>query len=190
MTAITGIQILDNGSNLKILTDGSPRFILKNQIREVEVVRDTIIKIDIGQGALYNVFIDQALVTSPTSTDVNDLRDQIIAMLQTTVATGLATAVNQTEEINQIKNLQQMVSGLTDKTSSLDSKLFFQPALIDESNANFVFEGYAVPGQKTSDPVWAIRKITNAKGVLSYQWAGGNKNFANIWDNRKTLVFN
>src|SRR5579872_867072 len=103
-------EITNNGSSLKIVTDGSPRFILKNQIREVEVVRDTIIKIDIGQGALYNVFIDQTTVDAPVSKDVNDLRDQIIAMLQTTSAAGLATQDLQTAEINQISALQQTVS--------------------------------------------------------------------------------
>jgi hypothetical protein len=182
-------EITNNGSSLKILLDGSPRFILKNQIKEVEVVRDTIIKIDIGQGALYNVFIDQADVTNPASTSVDDLRDQIIAMLQTSVAAGLATQELQTAEINQIKALQTSVSGLNDKVTSLDNKLFYQPALIDESNANYVFEGYATPGQKTSDPVWAILKVANIKGVLSYQWASGNKNFDKIWDNRKTLIY-
>jgi uncharacterized Fe-S cluster-containing MiaB family protein len=49
-------EISNNGASLKIVVDLAPRYILKNQIREVEVVRDTIIKIDIGQGALYNVF--------------------------------------------------------------------------------------------------------------------------------------
>lgn len=182
-------EITNNGSSLKIVTDGSPRYILKNQIKEVEVVRDTIIKIDIGQGALYNVFIDQATVTNPVSKTVDDLRDQIMAMLQCSVATGLATEANQTEEINQIKTLQASVSGLTEKVASLDNKLFYEPVLIDEGNGNGVYEGYAAPGLKTSEPVWAILKITNTKGVLSYQWAGGNKNFDKVWDNRKTLIY-
>ena len=182
-------EITNNGSSLKILTDGSPRFILKNQIKEVEVVRDTIIKIDIGQGTLYNVFIDQLDVTNPVSKDVDDLRDQIMAMLQGSATTGLATQELQTVGIAQIKTLQESVSGLNDKVNSLDNKLFYQPALVDESNANVLYEGYATPGLKTSDPVWAILKITNAKGVLSYQWAGGNKNFTSVWDNRKTLIY-
>lgn len=182
-------EILNNGASLKITSDGSPRFILKNQIREVEIVRDTIIKIDIGQGALYNVFIDQVEVTVPVSANVDDLRDQIMAMLQTSVTAGLATQELQNAEINQIKNLQESVTGLKDKITSLDNKLFYEPAIIDQSNANVVYEGFAAPGLKTSEPVWAILKVTNAKGVLSYKWSGGNKNFDKIWDNRKTLLY-
>jgi hypothetical protein len=183
-------EITNNGASLKIVVDAAaPRYIMKNQIKEIEVVRDTIIKIDIGQGALYNVFIDQAVVDSPASTSVDDLRDQIMGMLQTTAAVGLATQELQTAEINQLKTLQASVSGLNDKVTSLDNKLFYEPALIDESNANVVYEGYAAPGTKTSDPLWAVLMVTNKKGVLSYQWANGNKGFTNVWDNRKTLAF-
>lgn len=183
-------EITNNGASLKIVVDAAaPRYIMKNQIREIEVVRDTIIKIDIGQGALYNVFIDQATVDSPTSTSVDDLRDQIMAMLQNTGTAGAATESNQLNELGQLKTLQASVSSLTDKVTSLDNKLFYEPALVDESNPNVVYEGYATPGSKTSDPVWAILMVTNKKGMLSYQWANGNKGFTNIWDNRQKLMF-
>lgn len=141
-------EISNTGSSLKIVVDLAPRYILKNQIREVEVVRDTIIKIDIGQGALYNVFIDQADVDSPASTSVDDLREQIMAMLQSASTAGAATEANQLAEIDQIKTLQASVSGLNDKIVSLDNKMFYDPALVDESNANVVYEGYAAPGSK------------------------------------------
>lgn len=183
-------EISNNGASLKIVVDATaPRYIMKNQIKEVEVVRDTIIKIDIGQGALYNVFIDQSVVDSPASTSVDDLRDQIMAMLQSAGIAGAATEANQLNELGQLKTLQASVSSLTDKVTSLDNKMFYEPALVDESNANVVYEGYAAPGTKTSDPLWAVLMVTNKKGMLSYQWANGNKGFTNVWDNRQKLVF-
>jgi hypothetical protein len=174
-------QISDNGASIKIVSDDGSRTILKSQIREVDVVRDTIIKIDVGQGALYNVFVDQADVTVPTSTSVDDLSAQIIAMLQLSGA-GLATQQAQSVQIDQLKSIQVAVGALNDKD-------FYEPTLVDESNSGIVYKGYAVPGVKTSDPVWAVLKITNKKGLLSYQWAGGTKNFDKVWDNRKTLVY-
>ena len=93
------ITIENNGASLKITEDGATRFVLKNQIREVEVVRDTIIKLDIGQGALNNIFIDQASVTAPASTGVEDLRDQLMGFIQTSTSiVGFATEVNQNKE--------------------------------------------------------------------------------------------
>lgn len=181
-------EIVNNGASLKITADGAPRFIMKAQIREVEIVHDSIIKIDIGQGALNNVFLDQATVDVPTSTSVDDLRDQIMAMLQSSVA-GLATEQHQIEQIGQVNNLSQMVKDVQSKIGSVDSKLLPEPLLIDESNPNVVYKGYAAPGVKTSDAVWAIEKITFKKGVLSNQWAAGNKNFDKVWDGRVALIF-
>lgn len=180
--------IENNGASLKITEDGATRFVLKNQIREVEVVRDTIIKLDIGQGALNNIFVDQAIVTAPISTSVEDLRDQIMGMLQTSV-TGSATEVKQTEEIGELKNLQAVVGNLQAKVNSLDDKTFYQPSLVDESNANAVYNGFAIPGSKVDAPVWAIQKVTKVKGIVTYQWAAGTKTFDKVWNNRAALIY-
>ena len=153
--------IENNGASIKITENGASRFILKYQIREVEIVRDTIIKIDIGQGALNNIFVDQADVTVPATATVEVLRDLIMGMLQTNV-TGTATEAKQTEEINEIKTLQTVVGNLQAKVNSLDEKTFFQPKLVDESNANVVYNGFAVPGSAVDAAVWAIQKVTSA----------------------------
>lgn len=182
------VEIVNNSASLKIISDGSPRFVLKNQIREVEIVRDTIIKIDIGQGALYNVFVDQAEVTVPVSLNVADLRDKIMEMLQTSV-NGLATEQKQTEGNSEIVNIKNSVNDMKDKVNALNDKLFFEPKQIDEANANVVYKGFANLGAQNADAVWAIQKVTNNKNVLTYQWAGGNKNFDKVWDNRKALVY-
>ena len=152
--------IENNGASLKITEDGASRFVLKYQIREVEIVRDTIIKIDIGQGALNNIFVDQANVTAPVSATVEALRDLIMGMLQTNVG-GTATEAKQTEEIGEIKNLQAVVGNLQAKVNSLDDKTFFQPKLIDESNPKVVYNGFAIPGSAVDAPVWAIQKVTS-----------------------------
>jgi hypothetical protein len=180
--------IENNGASIKITEDGVSRYILKYQIREVEIVRDTIIKIDIGQGALNNIFVDQANVTVPASASVEDLRDQIMGLLQSNVA-GTATEAKQTEEIGEIKNLQAVVGNLQAKINSLDDKTFYQPSLVDESNPNAVYNGFALPGAKVDAPVWAIQKVTKVKGVLTYQWAAGTKTFDKIWNNRTALIY-
>lgn len=186
--AVTGITIENNGASIKITEDGVSRYILKYQIREVEIVRDTIIKIDIGQGALNNIFIDQASVTIPASASVEILRDLIMGMLQSNVA-GTATEAKQTEEIAAIANLQTAVSALQTKVNSIEDKTPYQPSLVDESNANAVYNGFALPGAKVTDPVWAIQKVTKVKGVLTYQWAAGTKAFDKIWNNRVALIY-
>ena len=175
--------IENNGASLKITEDGATRFVLKNQIREVEVVRDTIIKLDIGQGALNNIFIDQASVTAPASTGVEDLRDQLMGFIQTSTSiVGFATELNQNKELETLKSLQTTIN-------ALNEKMFIDPILIDESNPNVIYNGYALPGAKAAEPFWAIQKVTKVKGVLTYQWAAGNKTFDKIWNNRTALIY-
>lgn len=181
-------QIINNGSSLKIVTDNVPRLILKTQIKDVNVLRDTIIKIDIGQGTLNNVYVDQVDVKEPASASVDELRDKIIAMLSTNGA-GLATEQKQDSEIATIQDLKVQVSDLQTKVGSVDSKLFFEPTLVDENNPNTVYKGYALPGAKTSDPVWAIARVSSKNGIVSYKWAGGSKALDKIWDNRAALIY-
>lgn len=181
-------QIINNGASLKIVIDADSRFILKSQIKDVNVLRDSILKIDIGQGTLNNVYVDQAEVTVPASASVDELRDKIISMLEGNSA-GLATELKQDNEIATIQELKVQVSDLQSKVSSLDNKLFFEPILVDENNPNTVYKGYAIPGSKTDVAVWAIEKVTSKSGILSHKWAGGNKSFDKVWDNRAALIY-
>ncbi len=149
----------------------------------MEIVRDTIIKLDIGQGALNNIFVDQATVTAPTSISVEDLRDQIMAFIQTSTSiAGFATEVNQNKELETLKSLQTTIN-------ALNEKMFIDPILIDEGNPNVIYNGYALPGAKGAEAVWAIQKVTKVKGVLTYQWSAGNKTFDKIWNNRTALIY-
>jgi hypothetical protein len=74
-------QIINTGASLKIINDGVSKFVMKAQIREVDIVRDTIIRLDIGEGALYNVFVDQLTVTVPPSTGVEDYNLVLLQVL-------------------------------------------------------------------------------------------------------------
>lgn len=181
-------EIINNGASIKIISGTSTRYITKHEIREIGIVRDTIIKLDLGEGPLYNVFIDHADVTNPVTATVEELRDVINGMLQSGIS-GNATEQKQDVEISELQALNTSVSDLRGKVESLNDKLYYEPSLQDENNPSLIYRGFAVPGSRTSDPVWAIQKVTNNKGILSYQWADGNKSFDNIWDNRATLTY-
>ncbi len=182
-------QIENNGNSLKVTTDGNSRFIMKSQISEVEIAYGTIIKIDIGKGALNNVFIDQLEVTLPVSSDVTDLRDKIIGMLQASIGAGLATEIKQTEQTTELQAVKNAVTDIKDKIASVNDKLFFEPRICDETNANTIYRGYALTGIAGEAAGWAIQKTTNNRGVVSNQWADGNKNFDKVWNNRKALIY-
>jgi molybdopterin-binding protein len=182
------IEITNNGASLKIKNGTQVRNIMKSQIQEIVVVKTDTVKIDIGKGALYNVFIPFADVTIPAVANVDALRDAINEMLSSAQA-GIATEAKQIEEISKLDSLNTTVSQIHTSVNSLDSKVFFEPVLIDESNPNIIYKGFASPAAKVDDPVWAIQKVSNTGDVCSYQWADGNKNFDNVWNDRATLSY-
>ncbi len=180
------VTIENNGANLKVTENGLSRYIFKEQIREIEVVRGTIIRIDLGQGALRNLFVDQANVTTPVSSSVTDLRDQIIAMLEPAANNSNA---NEALELAALNGISTLVDGLKTKVDSLDNKIFYEPKIVDESDVNMVYNGYALPGALPEQAVWAIQKVSFRDGLYTYEWAGGNKNFDKKWSDRNLLSF-
>lgn len=51
----------------------------------------------------------------------------------------------------------------------------------------YTYVGYANPGSATSAAVWKVIRITDATGVTEF--ADGNCNFDNVYDDRATLSY-
>ncbi|MBI2968891.1 MAG: hypothetical protein HYY40_13910 [Bacteroidetes bacterium] len=164
----TGIEIINNGASLKIVTDGEARLILKRYIRGIGIIRPSVIKLDLGAGPLNNVFINHTEVIEPKTATPDELRDAINEMMNDCC-----------NKLNEIRG----------NVESINSKIFFEPLLVDEANPKAIYKGYAASGSKTADAVWAVQKISEDKSVMIYQWADGNKKFDKVWDNRKSLNY-
>ena len=182
-------EITNNGASIKINDTVSIRNIMKSQIIEIVIVKTNILKIDIGKGALYNVFIPYADVTIPNTANPEALKDVINTMLSATLVSGTATEEKQIAEIEKLNILNATTDTIKNAVNALDSKIFFEPVMVDESNPNLIYKGFASPAASTQNPIWAIQRISIANEVCSYQWADGNKNFDNVWSNRATLIY-
>jgi hypothetical protein len=60
---------------------------------------------------------------------------------------------------------------------------------IDEASATITYIGYAQDGSSIADAVWSIKRIDTSSGT-TIEWADGNNNFDNVWDNRAALTYN
>lgn len=190
---MAGYTIENINSKIRI-TDGggSVRNIFKSQIIDVRLIRTNVIKIDIGQGPLNNIFIYYLFVTSPVTGSPEALRDAIANMLDTSsnTTTGGATEANQLTEITKLSGISSAITGLSNAVQTLDDKLFYDPIRIDESGVETVYKGYCIdPTPKDTDPMWSIQRIVNSGGVLVYTWANGTRNFDCIWNNRETYGY-
>lgn len=183
--------ITDNGASLKLTIGTQIRNVTKSQIIEVTVIKTNIIKIDIGQGALHNIFIPYTDVTSPVTANAAALRDRINDFLAPSSggSVGSATEAKQDAEIAVLNTLNTSISTLKDLVTTIDAKIFYEPLMVDDGGAGVIYKGYALPGTAQELPQWAIQRIMKVGDVDVYTWADGNKNFDNIWINRETLSY-
>jgi hypothetical protein len=177
--------ITDNGASLKLTIGTQVRNITKSHIVEVSVIKTNIIKIDIGLGALNNIYIPYADVTNPVTANVEALRDAVLAFIPASssgTSSGLATEAKQNESLIILNALRTMASSIDGKTSG-------EPLLTDESGAGTVYKGFAVTGALPEDAVWAIQRVQRVSEVNIITWAGGLKDFTHIWNERETLTY-
>lgn len=176
-------EIYNDGASLRIVNSGNVILVSKLQIKTIDTIRDDVVRLDIGEGALKNIYLKTAEVSIPAGIgDSAQLRDAINAMLLSNVAGG-ATEVKQDTEITILNGI---LAALTDLKVIMNKTggCCKNPIRIDESTPNVIYNGFAVIGSVTSEAVWAIQRITREKNIIIYDWADGNELYDNTWDNR------
>ena len=73
--------------------------------------------------------------------------------------------------------------------AAISSSAITNKLLQVDSVGTTTYLGYADPGSLTTNPVWAIKRITETAGDASITWADGSASFDNIWDNRLALTY-
>lgn len=67
----------------------------------------------------------------------------------------------------------------------------FKTVRLDEASAEVMYIGLAAPGSLGSEAAWQIKRVTTSatSGETSIEWADGNTEFDNIWDDRDQLAY-
>lgn len=61
--------------------------------------------------------------------------------------------------------------------------------LCDDADPTTIYIGRAAPGSATSSAVWRIQRITISGTLTAMQYANGNPEYSNVWDNRSSLTY-
>jgi hypothetical protein len=172
--------IYDSGTCIKILLNANSFYINKAQIKTIDTIRNDTVRIDIGEGALKNVYVKLADVQYPQGlADAAAVRDYITGlMVQSALVKDPIFADFFTKLIEQIKS----VFSYTQSGGRI-------PLREDESQPYIIYKGYAAPNANTADAVWAIQKITRINDEIIYEWADGNDFYDNVWDNRFVVQY-
>lgn len=60
---------------------------------------------------------------------------------------------------------------------------------IDEVSTSVSYIGWAVPGTLDAAATWRIMRMTLTGTVTAIEWADGDEDFDNIWDDRASLTY-
>ncbi len=105
--------VYNDGACIKIVFEGGIIQVNKSQIKTIDTVRNDVVRIDIGAGAMKNIYIRLAEVQHPKNiNDVTALRNYINGLL---VQNDAATATTQTlilTELRGIKNVLQELKNM------------------------------------------------------------------------------
>lgn len=60
---------------------------------------------------------------------------------------------------------------------------------VDDASSTVTYVGEAQTGTGESVAAWRIKKLTTTGTVLAIQWADGNQQFDNIWNDRASILY-
>jgi hypothetical protein len=180
-------QIFNDGACIRIENGTKILLVAKEQIKTIDTIQTNIVRIDIGEGPLKNIFINYQDVTAPVVASANELRDLIKAMLVSDQYDGGdATEQGQLNILNKLTDISAILE--TIKLSEVDlSKV--EPSVIDESNPNMIYRGWHKGVGNPSGNEWAIQRIRREDDVNYYEWAWGAQNQVHVWNDRTQQYF-
>ena len=78
---------------------------------------------------------------------------------------------------------------LNKDNDSVTSQSFEEKKLIDEVSESLTYIGSAAPGTSTSLSAWKISRLQITGSITALEFADGNKQYDNVWDNRASLSY-
>lgn len=180
-------QIFNDGACIRIESGTKILLVTKEQVKTIDTIQNNIVRIDIGEGPLKNIFINYQDVTAPVVTSASELRDLIKGMLLSDQYDG-GDATEQ-GQVNILDKLTDIAATLqTIKLTEVDlSKM--EPSLVDESNPNVIYRGWHSATGNPAEMEWALQKISRIDDTVHYEWAWGTQKQIHIWNDRASQLY-
>jgi hypothetical protein len=180
-------QIFNDGAVIRIENGTKTLLVAKEQVKTIDTIQNNIVRIDIGEGPLKNIFINYQDVTTPVVASANALRDLIKGMLLSDLYTaGDATEQGQVNILNKLSDIALILDDIKKKEVNLTQT---EPSRIDESNPNVIYKGWHKLTGVTSDSEWAIQRIRRVDDIIIHEWAYGLQNQVCAWDDRTVYPY-
>jgi hypothetical protein len=182
-----GAQIINDGAVIRIEKDSKILLVAKDQVKTIDTVHENIVRIDIGEGPLKNVFLNYLEVAEPTTSSADELRDAIKSMMMSDQYDGGdAKESTQLLMLTHLGNMVTLLQSIKEREYDFSQA---EPSRVDESNPYTIYRGwharFGVPDQNE----WAIERITRVGDEIIHEWAFGHKKLIYQWNQRETLNY-
>ncbi len=189
MTTFTPVatQIINDGAVIRIEKSGKTLLVAKDQVKTIDTVHDNIVRIDIGEGPLKNIFLNYQQVNDPVVASAPELRDSIKAMMITGQYSGAdAKEVTQLSILSQLQTLANNIAAIKQIQADITE---LEPSRLDESNPYMIYRGWHGVLGVPEVSEWAIERVRRENDEIIHEWAFGKKDMSFKWSERDTLTY-
>jgi hypothetical protein len=156
--------------------------VTKEQVKTIDTIQNNIVRIDIGEGPLKNIFINYQDVTNPVVGSANELRDLIKGWLVSdNYNGGDATEATQVSILTKLGDLATILQAIKAKEADFTKE---EPSRIDESNPYMIYRGWHRAFGYPDAAEWAIERIRREGDEVIHEWAFGTQKQIYKWNDR------
>lgn len=175
-------QLFNDGAVVRIENGSKILLLSKEQVRTIDTIKDNIVRIDIGEGPLRNIFVNYQDVQSPVVGSANELRDLIKQwMLSDNYDGSDAKEATQVSILTQLLSMTQVLQAI--KAQEVDIAKS-EPSRMDESNPYIIYRGWHKAFGVPDAPEWAIERIRREGDEFIHEWAFATKKQNFTWTDR------
>jgi hypothetical protein len=186
-------QIFDDGACIRIQRLGDQNNIVKvlmlskEQVKTIDVIKDNIVRIDIGEGPLNNIFINFLEVTFPVLSSADELRNEINAMLKSDIYDG--DNLSEVTQRNILTKLEEIAALMQSNNVAEANLSNGEPSRIDESNPYMIYKGWHKLFGDEQANEWAIQRVRRENDQIIYEWAFGTQKQIYKWWDRASFAY-
>jgi hypothetical protein len=180
-------QIFNDGAVIRIENGTKTLLVSKEQVKTIDTIQNNIVRIDIGEGPLKNIFINYQDVTNPVVASANELRDLIKGwMLSDQYNAGDATEQGQINLLSKLGDIATILEAIKLKEVDLTQ---LEPSRVDESNPYMIYRGWHKGYGFVDVNEWAIERIRKDGDEIIHEWASGTQKQNYAWLDRLTYQY-
>jgi hypothetical protein len=180
-------QLFNDGAVIRIENGTKILLVAKDQVKTIDTIQNNIVRIDIGEGPLKNIFINYQDVTNPVVASANELRDLIKGwMLSDSYNGGDATEAGQVNIVNKLGDIALILEAIKLKEMDLTQT---EPSRVDESNPYMIYRGWHKAYGFIDLNEWAIERVRRDGDEVIREWAFATQQQICVWNDRLTYQY-